>query len=168
MVRYASERYIEIQIEESIVEGLKIPKSSVVDLDLYLIPVDYYVQGGDSDDYGFYLEVYDEEGNSSISFITPTVYYKTDEYCYVAKDLITDGDIIVLSDSNTRYQIGATSIVQGVYQINSGYTIFKRIEILDETSDYYIVAEGVSGGIVVYDHIVLDGSTVDESEIVYQ
>ncbi|MCD8120224.1 MAG: hypothetical protein LUE29_12255 [Lachnospiraceae bacterium] len=168
MVRYASERYLEIQIEESIVEGLKIPKTSVVDLDLYLIPVDYYVQGGDGEDYGFYLEVYDEEGNASISFITPTVYYKTDEYCYVAKDLITDGDVIVLSDSNTRYQVGATGIVQGVYQINSGYTIFKRIEILDETSDYYIVAEGISGGIVVYDHIVLDGSTVDESQIVYQ
>lgn len=168
MVRYASERYIEIQIEESITEGLKIPKSSVVDLDLYLIPVEYYVQGGDSEDYGFYLEVYDEEGNSSIRFITPAVYYKTDEYCYVGKDLITDGDIIVLQDSNSRYQIGTTGVVQGVYQINSGYTIFKRIEILDETSDYYIVAEGVSGGIVVYDHIVLDGSTVDESEIVYQ
>jgi len=168
MVRYAAERYIDLQILDSVAEGLKVPKTAVVDFDLYTIPAEYYVQGGDSDSYGFYLETYNEDGTSTIKFITPTVYYVTDELCYVAKDQLQAKDIIIKPDSSERYQIGATGVVQGAYQINSGYTIFKRVEILEESNDYYIIKEGVSNGLIVYDHIVLDASLVDESEIVYQ
>lgn len=168
MLRYVTERYLNIQIQETPVTGLKIPKTAVAELELYTIPVEYYVQGGDSNHYGFYLQGYDENGNATVTFITPTVYDKDENYCYVSKDLISPGDIVVMPDSTATYKIGSTGTVQGAYQINSGYTIFKEIEILAESNEYYIISDSTAAGLVIYDHIVLDAEIVDESQIVYQ
>ena len=47
-----------------------------------------------------------------------------------------------------------TQSVQGVYNINRGYTVFRRIEILSSNDEYYTIKKGTDYGLSVYDHIV--------------
>ena len=70
------------------------------------------------------------------------------------------GDYLIKPDSQERYQVGAMESVQGVFNINRGYTIFRKIEILNSNDEFYTVAKGTDYGLSVYDHIVLDASSV--------
>lgn len=168
MIRYLSERFIDINISVDSDDGLKIPKSSVFEESFYLVPTSYYCKGGDSNDtYGFNKEIFADDGTTTLQFITPNIYYSTDEYCYISKSAVSNGDILVRPDSNERYQINTTGTLQGVYQINSGYTAFKRIEILSETDKYYIVSENTSNGLILYDHILLKKGSFEENDVIY-
>ena len=48
MVRYAGERFLDIELILEDESGLKIPKSAVVQKEFFLIPADYITQGGNS------------------------------------------------------------------------------------------------------------------------
>lgn len=78
------------------------------------------------------------------------------------------GDYVVKPDSQDRYQIGSSASLQGVYNINKGYAVFKQIEILNSNDEYYTIKKGTSYGLSVYDHIVLNADTVYEGELIYQ
>lgn len=167
-ILFASERFVDIKIVNKEVFGLKIPKSSVVEKDFYIIPLEFLTQGGDNNDYGFSREVYSDNGQDSIEFITPKIYYKDESYCYVDKSSFKEGDVIVKNDSSSRYQIGETAPLKGAYNINNGYTEFKQIVVKSETNEYYIIEKNTSYGLTNYDHIVLDASLVKENQVVYQ
>lgn len=72
------------------------------------------------------------------------------------------------AENEGRFQISASATLQGVYNINKGYAVFKQIEVLASNDEYYTVRKGVSYGLAVYDHIVLDASTVEEGKQIYQ
>lgn len=72
------------------------------------------------------------------------------------------------AENDGRFQISASASLQGVYNINKGYAVFKQIEILASNDEYYTVRKGVSYGLSVYDHIVLDAATVEEGKQIYQ
>ena len=82
--------------------------------------------------------------------------------------MFNEGDILTAMDSTEVYSIGKTQDFVGVYNINNGYTVFVRINILDTTDEYYIVESGDNYGLSVYDRIVLDGSKVSENQIIFQ
>lgn len=165
---FISERFTEIKIINAQSKGLKIPKSSVVEKDFYVIPVSYIGRGGNSSREGFFKQVTGEDGNVSVEFVSPAIYYKTDQFYYVSMDDFNTNDVIVMNDSTSVYGIGQTGKVKGVYNINNGYCIFKVIDIIGETSDYYIVSSNTNFGLVVYDHIVLDGELVNENQIIFK
>lgn len=173
MIQFVSDRYLDFEIISSKVEGLKIPVSSVTNKNFYLVPVDYLAQGGDSTEDGFLKEVYTESG-TSIVFVPATLYNSTEEYYYVdigdEESGLKAGDYIVKPDSvSERYQVGATSSLQGVYNINRGYTVFKQIVVLAQNDEYDIVEKGTSYGLSVYDHIVMDASLIEkEGVLIYQ
>ncbi|WP_143452717.1 HlyD family efflux transporter periplasmic adaptor subunit [Konateibacter massiliensis] len=166
-IRYASDRFIDVELVVSKIEGLKIPVSSIVEKEFYTIPIDYATQGGDSNETGFLVETYDADGKAITQFVQPTIYYSTDEDYYVDTHEFEAGNYIVKTDSTERYPIGKTAKLTGVYSINKGYAQFKQINILFENEEYYIVEEGTTYGIAVYDHIVLDGTAVQEDDIIY-
>ena len=56
----------------------------------------------------------------------------------------------------------------GVYNINKGYAVFKQINILYENDEYAIVEPKTSYGIALYDHIALDGSMIQDNQIISQ
>ena len=115
-------------------------------------------------------EVYSEAG-TSIVFVPTTIYYSDEEgNCYIegTEDGLKAGDYIVKADTNERYQIGATASLEGVYNINKGYAVFKQIDILSSNEEYYTVKKNMPYGLSVYDHIVLDASTVEEGQLIYQ
>ena len=72
------------------------------------------------------------------------------------------------AENEGRFQISASASLQGVYNINKGYAVFKQIEVLASNDEYYTIRKGVSYGLAVYDHIVLDASTVEEGKQIYQ
>ena len=169
MAQFIMDRFIDFEIEQPQAKGLKIPVSAVTEKNFYMLPKSYAAQGGDSMDIGFNKEIYDANG-TSILFVPANIGFEDDEFYYIAVDEEGDfkaGDYIVRPESSDRYQIGRTSSLKGVYNINKGYTQFRQINILAQNEEYTLVEEGTSYGLTVYDHIVLNGSAVDEDEIIY-
>ena len=167
MVNYAQDRYVELELLLSEVEGLKIPVSAVTEKQFYTIPVGYETTGGDDDTTGYLKETYMEDGTASTVFVPTTIYETTDEVSYVDCEDFSPGDYVVKADSTERYQIGTTASLKGVYNINRGYAVFRRINILYENGEYCIVEQGTAYGLSIYDHIVLDSKSVKEEEIIY-
>lgn len=167
MVRYASQRFVDIQIVENQVEGLKIPKSALVNMDFFTIPERFATYGGNSQDIGFIMETYDEDGKMTVKYISPEIYEFIDGYYYVGTDEFKGGDVLVLEDMSEKYTVSAKATLTGVYNVNNGYCVFRQVNILAESTDYYIIESGTSYGLLVYDHIVLDSATVKENQVVY-
>lgn len=167
MVRYSSERFINIQIIDDVTTGLKIPKTSIVTKDLYIIPKEYGIYGGDSDKIGFLRQV-QKEGKTVPEYYYPIIAYSDDNNYYVSMSSFSAGELIIQPDSTNVYKIEKTQSLVGVYNINNGYTVFVQVTILGETGEYYIVESGETYGLAVYDHIVLDSSLVKENQVIFQ
>lgn len=167
LIRYATDRFIDIQIINDVTTGLKIPKSSLVSKNLYIIPKKYGAEGGNSDKIGFNRQVI-SDGKITNEFYYPQIAYSDDDNYYVSTSLFEKGDILTAMDSNETYAVGKTQKFVGVYNINNGYTVFIRVNILDTTDEYYIVESGDNYGLEIYDRIVLDGSQVSENQIIFQ
>lgn len=167
MVRYAAERYIEVELLLSEETGLKIPNSAIVEKEFYTIPSDYFLKGGDSNASGLLVKHSGENGSETTEFISPTIYYETDDHCYIDSEDIQSGDVLMKQNSSETYTVGKdTGSLKGVYNINKGYAVFKQIDILYQNEEYTVVKTGTSYGISLYDHIALDGSKVNENELV--
>ena len=167
VVRYATDRFVNIQIIDNITTGLKIPKISIASKNLYIIPKDYATKSNDDTDIGFRKQfVKDGKIDSDVTY--PTISYSDDDNYYVSTDEFEKGDVLIKDDSVDTYTIGAEQTRQGVYNINNGYTVFVQVTILGETDEYYIVESGEKYGLSVYDHIVLDSSKVKENQIIFQ
>jgi len=165
MIRYAQERYIDIELILEDESGLKIPKSSVVKKEFYLVPQDYLTYGGNSNSRGVLLKT----DNDHVEFKTVSIYLEDFETGMVyLNPLEFDKNIIVKPDSTDTYQLGKTKKLEGVYNINKGYALFKQIEVLCESDEYYIVKDGSDYGLSNYDHIALDGSVVTENDVVFK
>ena len=170
MVQFVSDRYVTFEVDTAKTDGLKIPVTAVTTKDFYLVPVEYMIQGGDSSSTGFMKEVYTEQGTLS-EFVPATIYYSTEEFYYIdmgENGPLQAGDYVVKPDSQERYQIGSSASLEGVYNINKGYAVFKQIEILNSNEEYYTIRKGTDYGLSVYDHIVLNADTVYEGELIYQ
>lgn len=170
MVQFVTDRFVTFEVDAERADGLKIPVTSVTTKNFYLVPLEYLAQGGDSSTSGFMKEIYSENGTFA-EFVPTTIYYSTDEYYYIdmsENSPLKAGDYLIRPDSQERYQLGSSASLQGVYNINKGYAVFKQIEILKSNDEYYTIRKGTSYGLSVYDHIVLDASTVYEGELIYQ
>lgn len=165
MIRYAEERYLNIELILEDESGLKIPKSSVIEEKFYVIPEEYITTGGNSLSDG--VMVQDENGDAVFQQVD--IYDSSDEgEVYISRDDITEGTVLIKPESSETYTVGKTKTLQGVYNINKGYAVFKKVDILCENDEYYIVQEGDSYGLYNYDHIVQDGSSVNSEEVVFQ
>ena len=170
MIRYANERYLDVELVTNTESGLKIPVSSIVKKEFYTIPASLRVVN-DNNTAGFRRERKDKDGKITTEFIDATVYARLgeegNELCYLDKDTFSDGDILVNPETNVRYTVGEKASLEGVYCINKGYAVFRTISIIDQNEEYCIVEAGTRYGISQFDYIVLDGSTVNEKEILY-
>ena len=167
MVRYAKDRYVEIELITTAESGLKIPNSSITEKEFYTIPIEYFMQGGDSDSQGLLVERTNTDGSTVTEFVTPTIYYETDNYYYIDSEHVSVNDKLHKADSSSTYTVGTdTATRQGVYNINKGYAVFKQIDILYQNSEYTIVKTGTAYGIALYDHIALDGTKINENELI--
>ncbi len=161
LIRYVDQRYVDFEVVTNNVTGLKIPVSAIVTKEFYVIPESFLTYSGDSDDeVGFLKEVRNEDGTKTTEFTEVTVYEKSEAddadeaVYYVDKTSFDEGDILVATDSDSKYTIGAIGTLEGVYCVNKGYAVFRKISIIDQNSEYCIVEEGTSYGLSLYDYIV--------------
>lgn len=163
-VRYANDRYVDLQIMNDVKTGLKIPKSALVVKKQYIIPKEYGIKGGNSDEVGFNQQVVDE-GKVTSKMIYPNIASEDNENYYVSTAAFKKSDILLAPNSQETYTINDTKDFTGVYNINNGYTVFVRVKILSSMDDYYIVQANNVYGLSVYDRIVLNGDSVKENQI---
>ena len=86
---------------------------------------------------------------------------------YLDPQVFDENTALVRPESTETYPLKATKVLKGVYNINKGYAVFKQIEILCESDEYYIVKAGNDYSLTNYDHIALDGGTVIENSVVF-
>lgn len=165
MIRYAQERYLNIELILEDETGLKIPRTSVVEKDFYVIPEEYITTGGDSSDSGVLVQTEGKEAQ----FKTIDIYDISEEgEVYVSLSDFEEGTILIKPESSETYTIKEKKPLKGAYNINQGYAVFKVVDILCESDEYYIVQDGDAYGLNNYDHIVQDGNSMKEDEIVFQ
>lgn len=176
MVRFADLRYVEVEFLVKDETGLKIPNTAIVEKEFYVIPKKFWMDG-EEDERGFLKEVYNENGEPSVERVDMTRYYEDEENYYIdpkesdfatGKEKLLMGTFLVKKDAQDRFQIGPSQTLQGVYNINKGYTQFRQINILSQNEEFTLVEEGTSYGLTVYDRIVLNGDAVKEDEVIYQ
>ena len=168
MITFCTDRFIDIELLLEDEKGLKIPNSSIVTKEFFVVPKSYVTKGGNSGNDGVLLETYDEEGNAAIQFVATTIYNATDTEYYLDDSVLRAGYNIVKPDSTEKYPIGKTGSLTGVYNINKGYADFKQINVLYENEEYSIVKSNTVYGLNVYDYIVLDASTVNDNQFIYE
>ena len=66
------------------------------------------------------------------------------------------------------YQINVMMPLKGVYNINKGYTVFRKVEVLESANGYSIIKKNTEYGLSTYDHIVLDAASVQDDQIIYR
>ncbi len=167
MIQFASDRFVDVEIITSSATGLKIPVSSIVEKEFFLIPQEYATSGGNTSTIGFLREYQDSAGKIVTEYCDVDVYALVDGNYYVDKTDFNYGDSILLTDSNTKYTISEVSVLKGAYTVNKGYAVFRRIEIIEQNDEYAVVKTGLKYGLSAYDHIVLDGTKVTENQIIY-
>ncbi|MDD6352525.1 MAG: HlyD family efflux transporter periplasmic adaptor subunit [Lachnospiraceae bacterium] len=160
--RYADQRMISIELLLDSESGLKIPNSSITEKRFFVIPKSYFSAGRDSDDLGFLVSGREDEG-----LITPTIFYADDDNYYIDSSDVKASDMIYQTNSVNKWRVGKkTAKLKGVFNVNKGYAVFNRIEIVFQNTDYTVVKSGTPYGVSLYDHIALDGSSVKEDEII--
>ena len=167
MVRYVSDRYLDIELILEDESGLKIPKTAETSKEFYVVPNTYLTQGGNNSNDGVMRQRKDSVGNSITEFLQVTVYYEQDEMVYLDPNEFEFGDVLVKPDSAETYPLNDTRSLKGVFSINKGYAVFKQIKILCESDEYYIIEEGNSFGLSNYDHIALDSQNIKENDVVF-
>ncbi len=167
MITFCTDRFLDVELIENESPGLKIPNSSIVEKEFFLIPIEYITKGGDRSEEGVMKESYAEDGSVSTEFVPTTIYNATDTEYYVDDSVLRIGDYIIKPDSNDKYAISKKASLIGVYNINKGYADFKQINILYQNEEYSIVESNTQYGLNVYDYIVLDANTVNEDDIIY-
>jgi len=169
LIQFLSQRFIPFEIETNDVSGLKIPEKSITEKDFYLVPCGLKKADEQKND-GFFKEIQTAAG-VEYKFIIAEIYKEDEEYCYInlpSSGELAEGDIIVdPEEPSERYQIGPVKPLKGVYNINKGYAVFKRIEELERANGYCIVKKNTSYGLSVYDHIILDASSIEEGQVLY-
>ena len=165
MVRYAAERFLDIEIILEDESGLKIPRTSVVEKEFYLVPEDYITSGGNTNTDGVLIK----SKKDAIEFKEVNVYYRDHEkgMVYLEPENFDKNTVLMKTDSNETYTLSEKATLSGVYNINKGYAVFRQVHILCESDEYYIVESGSTYGLTNYDHIALDGNTVDENDVVF-
>ena len=165
MVRYADDRYLSIELILEDESGLKIPKSSVAEEAFFVIPQEYVTTGGNSSSQGVLVS---EDGESAVFQAVDIFNISDDGEAYISRDALESGTLLLKPESSETYTVEETKTLTGVYNINRGYAVFRKVTILCENDEYYIVAEGEDYGLSNYDHIVQDSSSIDQKDVVFE
>lgn len=166
MITFCTDRFIDIELITEEETGLKIPNSSIVEKEFFIINKEFVTKGGPNGNSGVMRETFDENGNATTEFIETTIYHETDTEYYLDDSQLRIGDYIIKPESTKKASVSNRGTLIGVYNINKGYADFKQINILYQNEEYAIVKSNTQYGLRTYDYIVLDAASVEENEII--
>lgn len=171
---YLDERFLDVTLFLSAKDGLKIPESSILKKDIYQIPERFLMQGGgESEELGVSMEYFDAElGEIRPDFRPVTPLFKENGYYYVAVEELDSDQYInsagLTGEPERAMLYSFITSMEGVYNMNNGYAVFRRIQRITDVEDYVLVRDGLDGGVALYDHIVLDVSAVSNDIILIE
>jgi len=166
MFTFVTDRYVDVELITNQQTGLKVPNSAIIEKQFYLIPTEYVTKGSNSNT-GVLKESYGEDGTSSTEFIPISIYAERENEYYIDDENLKVGDRIDKPDSMDAYTISKVANLTGVYSINKGYADFKQIQVLNNNDEYSIIKSNTDYGLVAYDYIVLDATSVESDEFIY-
>lgn len=170
MIRYLDNRYLDVEIEFNNAGGLKIPVSSIFEKEFYIVPEEYITKGGTDGGTGVMVLTYKKDGTKETTFKAADIIYKTkDGDAYIDAALFDAGTVIVQGTGNgaKSTQLAHTGKLEGVYNCNQGYCVFRRIEKLYSNDEYAVVSKDTEYGLSAYDHIILNPGMISEDDIIY-
>lgn len=168
VLTYATKRYVDIELLGTARKGLKIPVTSIVHKQFFIIPKEYAIEKGEENTYYFLKKSFKDDGTISAELTEVEVYSETEDSYYVDDTVLKIGDYLLKQDSTSEFPVSTKGELVGVYNINKGYADFRQISILYQNDEYAIVNSNTAYGLNVYDYIVLDSSTVKDEEILYK
>ena len=118
MVRFVSDRYIEVELGSDKNTGLKIPNSAIVEKEFLVVPKKYVGKGDNSSSDGVIKITKDKRGKESAEFVSINAYAETDDSYYVSQDNLSVGDTIQMPDSSEQYSLKDTAKRKGVYNMD--------------------------------------------------
>ena len=168
VLAYCTERYTDIEIITQEESGLKIPVTSIVYREFFLVPTEYAIEEGEDNHYYFLRKSFNEDGTVSAQLISLEVYAEQDGFYYIDDASLSIGEYLVKQDGVSEYPVATKGELMGVYNMNMGYADFRRINMLYQNEEYAIVESNTLFGLREYDYIVLDASAVNEDDFVYE
>lgn len=182
---HLNERRVSFFILDKAVQGYKIPESAIVTKNFYTVDKNYITEGGGRNSRGVLIEA-----DGKVTFHEVTVYMNDtdddasndfiigDDVAYISGDCLSPGTVLVsqaVSEGSgqltqERTALSVQTVLEGVYQINSGYCIFKPVARLTSSleTSYVIVSPKVKNGIADYDRIVMNAEEASEYELIYK
>lgn len=168
MITFLSDRFLDVELIVEDEVGLKIPLSSIVQKDFFLIPEEFVIPGGTNGGDSIVRQCYLEDGTISSEIVEISVYNfdnETKEY-YLDSSMLNPGDILYKLNSQETYTVSRRATLVGVYNMNKGYADFKQINILYQNDEYAIVKSNTRYGLSVYDYIVLNAGSVKDDQLI--
>lgn len=168
MVTFCKDRFIDIELNLTEDNGLKIPNSAIANKNFYLIDKKYVDKDPNSSKGEVTRLEFSENGNSTVKNVSVTIYEENDDYYYVDMSSLSFGNVLMIVEKgdeklpSSTYTVGQTASLIGAYCINRGFTEFKKIEILYQNDSYTIIEPLTPYGLRNYDFIALDASVVLE------
>ncbi len=159
VIRYAEDRFLDIELIIENLEGYKVPITSVIQKELLEVPIELF-----QPDTAGLLQ---EQKNGEHQLITPEIFLQTDEFAYIDPAVLEGNMKVYSSKLQKNVVLIEKKMMDGIYNINKGYAEFKCVEILTSSEEYYIISSNTTWDISNYDHIALDGAVVEEGDIVF-
>ena len=166
MEAFSADRFLSVELLLQEVRGLKVPVSAIVEKTFFLVDEDFVTMGTEGRQ-GVMKRSYAENGTSDVVFTEIRAYEHIDRNYYIDPAVLSAGDVLYKPDSQDTMTVQTQGSLTGVYNINKGFADFRQIEILASNEEYALVRPDSLYGLSVYDHIVLDASTVSDDELIY-
>jgi len=168
MITFVNDRFLDVELIIHDEKGLKIPISSIVEKEFFLIGKDFISEGTAQGKYSVLRQCYLENGDISTEQLNIDVYSydEASEEYYLDASILNSGDILIKLNSQETYTVSKRATLIGVYNMNKGYADFKQINILYQNDEYAIVKANTKYGLNVYDYIVLDAKTVRDDQFI--
>ncbi len=168
MSAFINERFLDVELVLGEETGLKVPNSSIIEKEFYLINDNFITFDAVNNIYYISVTGYDETGQA-ITMRREISIYAHDEknhVYYVDETKVTAGDILHMNDSQEVFVVKDRGTLTGVYNINKGFADFKEITILAQNDEYAIVKPNSTYGLRVYDYIALKADTVSDDQFI--
>lgn len=168
MLTFVNDRFLDVEliVEDEI--GLKIPVSSIVQKEFFLVPEDFVIPGGNNGGDSIMRQCFLEDGTISSEVLEVEVYNfdsESKEY-YLDSSILDAGTVLYKLDGQETFTVSKRATLIGVYNMNRGYADFKQINILYQNDEYAIVKSNTKYGLNVYDYIVLNADAVIDDQFI--
>ncbi len=164
MERYLNDRFLQIEFSLKSASGLKIPNSSVLQKELYVIPKKAVTNGNNG--IGVVKQSMGENGETMSQFISLKNTIRLGDEYYVSSSVLKGGDILMDASSGENYIVSNKKKLLGVYYVNEGYCQFRPIEVQYKNKEYTIISDHTENGLSAYDHIVVDPVSLQDDDFI--